>query len=85
MVAGVGKLATATHGANAQRFIEYLLGLEAQRYFVQDTFEYPVITGVEIAAGLQPLSSLNSAAVGVSDLTDTRGTIKLLKEVGALE
>ncbi|MEY3150281.1 MAG: hypothetical protein RLY92_508, partial [Chloroflexota bacterium] len=48
-------------------------------------FEYPVITGVEIAAGLQPLSSLNSAAVGVSDLTDTRGTIKLLKEVGALE
>jgi hypothetical protein len=40
---------------------------------------------VETAAGLQPLSSLNSVAVGVSDLTDTRGTIKLLKEVGALE
>ena len=85
MVAGVGKLATAPNAANAQRFIEYLLEPEAQRYFAQDTFEYPVITGVEIAAGLQPLSSLNSAAVGVSDLTDTRGTIKLLKEVGALE
>lgn len=85
MVAGVGQLATAPNSANAQRFIEYLLEPDAQRYFAQDTFEYPLIAGVEIAAGLQPLASLNTAVLNVSDLIDTRGTIKLLKEVGALE
>lgn len=85
MVAGVGQLATAPNSANAQRFIEYLLEPATQRYFAQDTFEYPLIAGVEIAAGLQPLASLNIAALGVSDLTDTRGTVNLLKDVGALE
>ena len=56
-----------------------------QRYFALDTFEYPLIEGVEIAAGLQPLASLNTAVLGISDLTDTLGTVNLLKDVGALE
>jgi iron(III) transport system substrate-binding protein len=85
MVAGVGQLASAPNSANAQRFMEYLLEPATQRYFALNTFEYPLIEGVEIAAGLQPLASLNTAALGISDLTDTRGTVNLLKDVGALE
>ena len=85
MVAGVGQLATAPNSANAQRFIEYLLEPAAQGYFAQDTFEYPLIAGVEIAPGLQPLANLNIAALGVGDLIDTRGTVDLLQDVGALE
>ena len=85
MVAGVGQLATAPNSANAQRFIQYLLEPASQGYFAQNTFEYPLIAGVEIAPGLQPLASLNIAALGVGDLTDTRGTVDLLNDVGALE
>ena len=84
MVAGIGKLATSENEENALEFIEFLLSLEAQQYFANETFEYPLIAGVEIHEGLVPLSELNVIDIDLADLSDLQGTVELLQEVGML-
>ncbi|MEW5988485.1 MAG: extracellular solute-binding protein, partial [Chloroflexota bacterium] len=86
MVSGVGVLNTAGHPAAAQRFVDFLLSLPAQQYFASQTFEYPVVDGVALAAGLPPLSDLDAIAAQISlaDLADLEGTARLLSEVGVL-
>ena len=44
-VAGVGVLAASDRQDEAARFVEYLLGDDAQTYFAQDTKEYPLDRG----------------------------------------
>ena len=76
MVSGAGILKTAVHPQNAQRFIEFLLSVPGQQYFTGQTFEYPVVAGVEIPALLPPLANLDTQAVDISlsDLSDLEGT-----------
>lgn len=81
-VAAVGELASAAHGTQAKAFIAYLLGEEAQTYFAESTFEYPLIEGVELAEGLTPLDEIQSPDVDLSDLADLEATLELLAEVG---
>ncbi|MGH2352222.1 MAG: iron ABC transporter substrate-binding protein, partial [Chloroflexota bacterium] len=45
-VAGIAVLKTARNRATAERFVEYMLGEAAQRYFAKETFEYPLVEGV---------------------------------------
>lgn len=87
MVSGAGILNSAAHPDNALRFIEFLLSLPGQQYFADQTFEYPVIDGVNLAAGLPPLAELDRQALDISlaDLADLEGTQGLLIEVGAIE
>jgi iron(III) transport system substrate-binding protein len=68
MPAGVGILATTDHGVEAERFVEFLLSPTAQQYFVTETFEYPVIEGVEPDPILPPLASLAQPDIDLSDL-----------------
>ncbi|MCX7623504.1 MAG: iron ABC transporter substrate-binding protein [Thermomicrobium sp.] len=83
-VAGVGILASSRASDAAQRFVEYLLSESAQRYFAEQTFEYPLLEGVPAHPDLPPLASLNPPALDLSDLDDLRGTLALLQEVGLL-
>ncbi len=87
MVSGAGILKSAENTENAQRFIEYLLSKDGQQYFADETFEYPVIEGVAIAEGLQPLAELDAQALDISltDLADLQGTQELLIELGIIE
>ncbi|MBK8988963.1 MAG: iron ABC transporter substrate-binding protein [Chloroflexi bacterium] len=87
MVSGVGILRTAPNAANAARFIAYLLSLEGQQYFADQTYEYPVISGVNTVAGLPALADLDAAAVPITltDLADLAGTQALLVELGIIE
>jgi iron(III) transport system substrate-binding protein len=84
MAAGIGRLATSENAANALSFIEFLLSTEAQIYFAEETFEYPLIPGIEIREGLIPLSELNVIDIDLADLADLKGTIELLQDVGML-
>jgi len=68
MPAGVGILATTDHRTEAERFVEFLLSPTAQQYFVTETFEYPVIEGVEPDPILPPLASLAQPDIDLSDL-----------------
>ena len=53
---------------DAQRFLEYLLSAPAQSYFAEETFEYPLVEGVETATDLPPLGELETPKVDVDTL-----------------
>ena len=54
-VAGAGVLGDR---AEAVELVRWLLSGEAQRYFADETFEYPLVPGVAAAADLPPLDGL---------------------------
>jgi iron(III) transport system substrate-binding protein len=87
MVSGAGILENAENGENAQRFIEFLLSVPGQQYFAAQTFEYPLIEGVNLIATLPPLTDLDAVAIDISltDLADLDGTQDMLLELGIIE
>ena len=68
MPSGAGILATSAHPEAAARLIEFLLSAEAQQYFVEETFEYPMVAGIEPHPILPPLDDLSPPDLGLSDL-----------------
>ena len=84
MVSGVGILSASDNKTNAQRFIDYLLSEESQRYFVEKTFEYPLAAGIPVAEGVVPLSEINNPDLSSADLADLAGTQKLLRKAGVI-
>jgi len=83
-VAGVGVLKRSKNQAAAQRFVEYMLSDQAQRYFVQETFEYPLVQGVPGPAGLPALSELDPPKIDPDQLADLEGTLRLLRGAGVI-
>ena len=83
-IAGAGILETTNSNDLAEQFLEYMLGTEAQQYFADETFEYPVIAGITIHEDLVPLSEIQPPDIDLSDLSDLNGTLDLLRETGAL-
>jgi len=81
--AGVGLLASSERPAEARRFAQFLLGEEAQRFFADETFEYPLAQGVEPNPGLPPLDEVVGPDVALGELGgELRDTLRLLDEVG---
>jgi iron(III) transport system substrate-binding protein len=83
-VAGVGLLANAADSPNALAFIEYLLSEDAQTYFADETFEYPLAAGVPVNPDLVPLDDIQTPDVDLSNLADLEGTLEMLTDVGLL-
>jgi iron(III) transport system substrate-binding protein len=84
-VAGVGILDTAPHPEAALAFVRFLLSPTAQRYFVEQTREYPLVAGIAPPPELKPLSELATPDLDLNRLSDLQGTLALLQEVGALD
>jgi len=83
-VAGAGVLTTARNPDAAVAFIEFLLSEESQRYFSEETWEYPLTEGVPAADELTPLEDIEAPEIDLSDLADLQGTLELMQEVGVL-
>ena len=84
-VAGVGVLESASNVEAAHAFIEFMLSEEAQTYFAQETYEIPLIDGVEPSADFVPeASSVVPVDVDLTSLADLEATVELLQSVGAL-
>jgi iron(III) transport system substrate-binding protein len=83
-VSGVGILAGAADNAGAQQFATWLLSKSAQEWFVANTFEYPLISGVAQVDGLPSLDSIEGPDVPLAELADLPGTIAMMQEVGLL-
>jgi len=84
-VAGGGILASSSNKDAAKRFIEFLLSDESQRYFANETYEYPVVSTVPANAELVSLNEIQPPAIDLDELADLEGTLALLRSVGALE
>ncbi|MCT7978893.1 iron ABC transporter substrate-binding protein [Laspinema olomoucense] len=83
-VAGVSILENTDRLAESQQFVNFMLSPKAQEYFTQETFEYPLVTGVVATKALTPLSDIKSPEIDLSNLNDLEGTLKLLQETGIL-
>lgn len=83
-VAGVAVLDTTDQKSDAERFVAYLLTPEAQKYFVQETNEYPLVSNVSASQKQIPLTELETPEIDLSKLSDLEGTVSLLQEAGVL-
>ena len=83
-VAGVGVLNGSKHAAAARQLVEYLLSAEAQQYFADETYEYPLVAGPTAHPDLLPLSQIVHPDLDLSNLADLEGTLRLMREVGVL-
>ena len=84
MVAGAGILETSENGDNAEKFVDFMLSQVAQRYFAGQTFEYPLVEGVNTSRLLVPLDETSRPDILPGDMADLEGTVKLLQETGVL-
>lgn len=82
--AGVGVLKSAGESAESATFVEWLLSPETQRWFVTNTYEYPLVPNVPVADGLPPLNSLRGPDVALADLDSLPATLAMLEDVGLL-
>lgn len=84
-VAGVGILKSAPEKDAAGKLVDYLLGESAQKYFSEQTFEYPLVSGIAADSRIKPLSEVKPPALDLSDLQDLQGTLALLRSAGVLK
>lgn len=80
----VGVLATTDHRDDAERFVEFLLGREAQEFFSRETFEYPLADGAAPPEELPPLDQLEGPDVDLTALDDLEATARLIEDSGLL-
>jgi iron(III) transport system substrate-binding protein len=80
-VAGVGILKDTP---NATKFVEWLLTPQTQQWFVENTWEYPLLPSVAAAEGLPPLDTLRGPDVPLAELADLPGTLVMLEDVGLI-
>ncbi len=83
-VAGAAILESSDHEDDAKRFLEFMLSHDAQQYFADETYEYPLIEGVSTNSLLPALSELQPPQIDLSSLDDLAGTQKLLRDTGVL-
>jgi len=86
-VAGAGVLEGTDQREDAESFVEFLLSDDAQQFYVDEAeeSEYPLVDGVEPAAGLPPLDEIEGPAVELTAFgAELEATVELLRETGWL-
>ncbi|HZJ25773.1 MAG TPA: iron ABC transporter substrate-binding protein [Acidimicrobiia bacterium] len=86
LVTAAGVLESSDNPADARRLIEYLLSEDAQQFFAEETFEYPLAAGVEpVVADLPPIADIEAPSLELSSLGDRFRTTRALIEQAGLE
>jgi len=83
-VTGAAILKGAEGDEDALAFVEYLVSEKAQQYFVDHTFEYPLLPGIAAPEGLPALDSLVNPELDLADLESLEQTQQLLADAGLL-
>lgn len=83
-VTGAGVLVSQAHDADAYQLVAFLVSDEAQQYFVDFTYEYPLVSGIEAPEGLPMLSELVVDNLDLSDLSTLQETQNLLRKYGLI-
>ena len=84
MVSGVGVLSTSKNQDAAFKFVDFLLSDVGQQYFASQTFEYPVVNGIQTQRVLVPISEIQAPDLDLKGLSDLEGTLRLLQDAGVL-
>lgn len=79
-------LRTSDQKDAAMRLVDFLLSDEAQRYFTEEDYEYPLVTGVPPREGLPPLNPASSPAIDLDSLGDKlQLTLDLIEQSGLVK
>ncbi|MBW3556417.1 MAG: iron ABC transporter substrate-binding protein [Actinobacteria bacterium] len=82
-VSGLGILKGTDRSEDADRFVRYLLGPEAQAFFRDETAEYPMRKGVDALSELPALDQLRTVDIQLSSIgDDLKAAVQLIKDVG---
>lgn len=81
-VTGVGILQPAQLDQDAYEFVRFMISEAGQTYFVEQTFEYPLVSGIAAPEGLPALETLITPELDLSDLDDLKTTQEMLQRVG---
>jgi iron(III) transport system substrate-binding protein len=68
LVTGVGVVAGSEQTEDAERLVSFLLTEESQRFFSEETYEYPLAAGVQPFHDLVPLDQLDVPAIDLNEL-----------------
>jgi iron(III) transport system substrate-binding protein len=67
----------------AQAFLDFLVSPEGQKLFAEVNYEYPVVVGVKLREGVQPLDDFRLVNVDVAKAAqDFEATFDLMEKVG---
>ncbi|MCP9959890.1 iron ABC transporter substrate-binding protein [Streptomyces sudanensis] len=80
--AAVLKGADAKQAAHARKAVDFLLSAESQRYFAEETKEYPLAAGVKTAEGVPSMESLQPPKIDLGRLDSLKQTLAMLQDVG---
>ncbi|MFE0577444.1 iron ABC transporter substrate-binding protein [Streptomyces sp. NPDC058874] len=81
--AGVGVIKGSDQVPAAQKAVDFLLSEKAQKYFAEDTKEYPLASGVtSTVEDLPPLTSLEAPRIDLGRLESLQETLKMLQDAG---
>jgi iron(III) transport system substrate-binding protein len=83
-VTGAGIMVGSAGNAEALEFVRFLISAGAQQYFVDETFEYPLLPGIDAPVGLPTLASLANPEFNLDDLDSLSQTQQLLAKHGLL-
>ncbi|MFA5529697.1 MAG: Fe(3+) ABC transporter substrate-binding protein [Thiohalomonadaceae bacterium] len=82
-VSGVGLTAAARHKTDAVRLMEFLVSDEAQRWYAESNFEYPVKPGVPWNATLEGFGRFKADDLPMAKLGELNGAaVKLMDRAG---
>jgi iron(III) transport system substrate-binding protein len=82
-ISGAGVIATAPNKDNAVKFLEYLTTPQAQTYFAQGNYEFPVVEGVKLDQVLEQWGAIKTDAINAAKLGENNpDAVKLMDRVG---
>jgi iron(III) transport system substrate-binding protein len=79
-----GILKGAKHPEAAQKFVDYLLTPDGQKVFADTNYEYPIVPGVALAEGVQPLDGVRLADVTFKEIYDLLPATKDLMQAAGM-
>jgi len=83
-VTGAAILAGGAGDPDAEALVAYLVSEDGQRYFVEQTYEYPLLPGMDAPEGLPALTSLVNPDLDLGDLESVAASQELLARAGLL-
>jgi iron(III) transport system substrate-binding protein len=83
-LSGAGVLAGSRHPEAAEAFVVWLLSPSAQRWFVENTQELPLVEGITGPVSVPEPSALGAPVVDYSALGDLEVAVGLLRDTGIL-
>jgi len=81
-IAGACVLSPSDNAAGAAELLTWMLDPSTQEWFVNETWEYPLVEGVAAPSGIPPLADLQGPDIALAELEDLPGTLAMLQDIG---